>query len=164
MESNDLCSICCEKKDNPIKLPKCNHEFCKDCIEQWFRVKPVCPICRNGDLEAANTRESAVNHNYGTIANLHPSASVRLMNRIERVANNSTQENSAWNISTSILTSGPSIVFLIFNIILTLALLIPSITEKNARDILNAYILIPITWALYGLFFILCYCGHSRRH
>lgn len=39
------CSICLDSFNNKTVLPKCSHEFCKECIEQQFKYKPSCPIC-----------------------------------------------------------------------------------------------------------------------
>lgn len=45
------CSICLELvKKEPIKLP-CNHQFHRDCINQWYHTfnqqnRNKCPICR----------------------------------------------------------------------------------------------------------------------
>ncbi|XP_033757350.1 probable E3 ubiquitin-protein ligase DTX3 [Pecten maximus] len=39
------CSICLDNFTNKTALPKCSHEFCKECIEQQFKYKPSCPIC-----------------------------------------------------------------------------------------------------------------------
>ncbi|OWF41039.1 probable E3 ubiquitin-protein ligase DTX3 [Mizuhopecten yessoensis] len=39
------CSICLDSFTDKTVLPSCSHEFCKECIEQQFKYKPVCPIC-----------------------------------------------------------------------------------------------------------------------
>ena len=32
--------------NDPKKLDKCGHTFCKECIEEAFkRIKPACPVC-----------------------------------------------------------------------------------------------------------------------
>ena len=39
------CPICLEEiKDE--KITKCNHKFCKECLETWLNVNISCPICR----------------------------------------------------------------------------------------------------------------------
>ncbi|RLN13607.1 RING-H2 finger protein ATL30-like [Panicum miliaceum] len=44
------CAICLCKIGNdgvPTRqLPVCRHVLHRDCIEQWLRVHPTCPICR----------------------------------------------------------------------------------------------------------------------
>jgi len=40
------CPICLSSTNSVVKL-NCNHEFHKDCISEWFKVNPSCPICRN---------------------------------------------------------------------------------------------------------------------
>lgn len=45
-EEADKCAICLEEMDNPKKLDKCGHFFCKECIEDSFKLhKPACPTC-----------------------------------------------------------------------------------------------------------------------
>lgn len=43
------CPICLETKQL-VRLKKCKHDFCVDCLEQWFITSfdgtPTCPICR----------------------------------------------------------------------------------------------------------------------
>lgn len=45
--SEQDCVICYEKMRDPIRL-KCKHEFCRDCILNWFGSshKLRCPYCR----------------------------------------------------------------------------------------------------------------------
>ena len=46
VEEVDDCPICMCPVEDPEKLAKCGHVFCKDCIKQCFeKNKPVCPIC-----------------------------------------------------------------------------------------------------------------------
>lgn len=39
------CAICLSKIENGIKLSKCNHEFCQNCIDEHFKYKKTCPTC-----------------------------------------------------------------------------------------------------------------------
>ncbi|KAJ7974820.1 RING-H2 finger protein [Quillaja saponaria] len=44
------CSICLtEYKDTDLLrlLPDCDHLFHQNCIDQWLRLHPLCPVCRN---------------------------------------------------------------------------------------------------------------------
>lgn len=46
--SFDECPICLEYR-SLIKLNKCKHMFCRDCITQWITYLPDsqnCPTCR----------------------------------------------------------------------------------------------------------------------
>jgi hypothetical protein len=45
-KSDDKCSICMVNKIDVIV--KCNHEFCKACIDEWLTGNSTCPICRAG--------------------------------------------------------------------------------------------------------------------
>ncbi|KAH9624973.1 hypothetical protein KSS87_018294 [Heliosperma pusillum] len=45
-----ICSICLSDYNinDTIKfLPECLHKFHSECIDEWLRVKAVCPICRS---------------------------------------------------------------------------------------------------------------------
>ena len=38
------CLICMQPITRPKRL-QCGHHFCKSCIEQWEKQRPVCPTC-----------------------------------------------------------------------------------------------------------------------
>ena len=40
-----ICSICLEENANH-KLLNCDHYFHKKCIDEWVKIKPICPLCR----------------------------------------------------------------------------------------------------------------------
>lgn len=45
------CAICLTSPDEPIAL-RCQHEFCRNCIQHWYRpgasarANKTCPVCR----------------------------------------------------------------------------------------------------------------------
>ena len=41
----DICAICLNNNGTFIKTV-CNHEFHKDCLNEWIKYKENCPICR----------------------------------------------------------------------------------------------------------------------
>lgn len=44
------CSICFEDynfKSERIVKTKCNHFYCKKCIDEWFKRSSKCPVCNN---------------------------------------------------------------------------------------------------------------------
>tara|TARA_Y100000389_G_C17374356_1_gene470815 strand:+ start:612 stop:986 length:375 start_codon:yes stop_codon:yes gene_type:complete len=44
--SKHICVICTDNlNENALSLP-CAHTFCTDCINQWLKIKPECPICK----------------------------------------------------------------------------------------------------------------------
>ncbi|XP_075789329.1 E3 ubiquitin-protein ligase DTX3L [Pelodiscus sinensis] len=43
-EAKDQCAICMDKIHQKEVL-KCKHEFCKACIQEAMKYKPVCPVC-----------------------------------------------------------------------------------------------------------------------
>ncbi|XP_076944971.1 E3 ubiquitin-protein ligase At4g11680-like [Bidens hawaiensis] len=47
-EEDAVCSICLERYENGNELKNlpCNHVFHKDCVEQWLRLNPECPLCK----------------------------------------------------------------------------------------------------------------------
>lgn len=40
------CPICLNDIKDIFTL-KCNHVFCKECINKWLKVSSICPLCRN---------------------------------------------------------------------------------------------------------------------
>ena len=52
----DECPICFNSSDISIKIKKCNHMFCENCIHKWLREhKNTCPICRTNVLKRTNS-------------------------------------------------------------------------------------------------------------
>ncbi|KGL95140.1 E3 ubiquitin-protein ligase DTX3L, partial [Charadrius vociferus] len=44
-DDKDACPICMERIKNKEILSKCNHAFCKSCIDQAMTYKQACPVC-----------------------------------------------------------------------------------------------------------------------
>ncbi|XP_010281602.1 PREDICTED: E3 ubiquitin-protein ligase DTX3L, partial [Phaethon lepturus] len=44
-DDKDVCPICMERINNKEILRKCNHAFCKSCIDQAMTYKQMCPVC-----------------------------------------------------------------------------------------------------------------------
>ena len=47
-ESKD-CSVCLEKMkkgEQMTELKKCGHQFHTSCVDEWFKTKNTCPVCR----------------------------------------------------------------------------------------------------------------------
>ncbi|NWQ75386.1 DTX3L ligase, partial [Columbina picui] len=44
-EDKDVCPICMERIHNKEVLRKCNHAFCKSCIDLAMSYKQACPVC-----------------------------------------------------------------------------------------------------------------------
>lgn len=45
-EDNKTCSICIGDLVEKTTLEKCGHSFCRSCLDQAFKVKKACPVCR----------------------------------------------------------------------------------------------------------------------
>lgn len=45
-EDNKTCSICMGDIVEKTTLDKCGHSFCHSCLDQAFKVKKACPVCR----------------------------------------------------------------------------------------------------------------------
>ncbi|CAN6578918.1 unnamed protein product [Malus baccata var. baccata] len=48
--NDNTCSICLseyEAKEALRTIPECNHYFHASCIDEWLKMNPTCPICRN---------------------------------------------------------------------------------------------------------------------
>ncbi|KAG8390403.1 hypothetical protein BUALT_Bualt01G0079700 [Buddleja alternifolia] len=47
---NNVCSICLSEykpKETLRSIPDCQHCFHAECIDEWLRLNPLCPVCRN---------------------------------------------------------------------------------------------------------------------
>uniref|UniRef100_A0A183CEG7 Large ribosomal subunit protein uL18m n=1 Tax=Globodera pallida TaxID=36090 RepID=A0A183CEG7_GLOPA len=44
------CPICLHVWNDPTVLDNCPHIFCFECILEWTRLKPECPLCKRGLL------------------------------------------------------------------------------------------------------------------
>lgn len=56
--ANAPCAICFaeyEQEEDLIKLP-CNHDYHKDCIQNWLKIKSTCPTCRLDIVKSHNER------------------------------------------------------------------------------------------------------------
>lgn len=48
--SESICIICFNDKKSKEKIlqpPNCEHSFHSHCIKQWFKNRPVCPVCKS---------------------------------------------------------------------------------------------------------------------
>lgn len=45
-EDNNTCSICMGDVVDRTTLERCGHSFCRTCLDQAFKVKKACPVCR----------------------------------------------------------------------------------------------------------------------
>ncbi len=57
-DEEENCAICLiefTKEDKVITLPKCEHTYHSECMKDWLKKKPLCPIClrnvRNSMME-----------------------------------------------------------------------------------------------------------------
>ena len=49
-EKSRYCMLCLSHMENP-SAASCGHFFCWDCIVDWIRQQPVCPLCRQQCME-----------------------------------------------------------------------------------------------------------------
>ncbi|XP_068568889.1 nuclear factor 7, ovary-like [Cebidichthys violaceus] len=51
LEEDLSCPVCQDVFKDPVVL-SCSHSFCRDCLENWWREKPVreCPVCKTRSL------------------------------------------------------------------------------------------------------------------
>ena len=43
---NTACAICLELPTTPPLITPCAHHFCIECLQNWQRRQPSCPVCR----------------------------------------------------------------------------------------------------------------------
>ncbi|CAK71034.1 unnamed protein product (macronuclear) [Paramecium tetraurelia] len=41
------CIICLEKITDKYIVLQCDHSYHKECIDNWVKQKPICPMCRS---------------------------------------------------------------------------------------------------------------------
>ena len=59
------CIICLNSIDSVEMITlQCNHNFHRDCIEQWFSKKQSCPTCRTKILFCKNGYENIKVHSF----------------------------------------------------------------------------------------------------
>ena len=46
---SEKCPICDTNEVN-YTTQGCNHQFCRQCITQWFAINKNCPLCRNSHV------------------------------------------------------------------------------------------------------------------
>ena len=47
-KEKEICSICCDEivaKARIRRMPECRHSFHQKCIDNWLKMKPICPNC-----------------------------------------------------------------------------------------------------------------------
>lgn len=47
IKSTNLCNICFCAIENKTVLKCCSNSFCFECINKWFHVSSICPICKH---------------------------------------------------------------------------------------------------------------------
>jgi len=45
LEDNE-CSICFDSMEHSKNILRCGHSFHEECINEWIKIKPNCPLCR----------------------------------------------------------------------------------------------------------------------
>ena len=46
IEDEDVCSICIDILEDEVEVMDCSHKYHHDCITEWMKQNPVCPVCR----------------------------------------------------------------------------------------------------------------------
>ena len=64
-EKLEECPVCFTSSETTIRIKKCNHVFCEDCIQKWLKDhKNTCPICRvNVTIEEQENSNNSNNSN-----------------------------------------------------------------------------------------------------
>uniref|UniRef100_A0A3B4V667 Uncharacterized protein n=1 Tax=Seriola dumerili TaxID=41447 RepID=A0A3B4V667_SERDU len=60
-EDDLSCPVCQDIFKNPVVL-SCSHSFCKDCLQRWWREKPLqeCPVCKRRSSKSDPPRNLAL--------------------------------------------------------------------------------------------------------
>lgn len=46
LKANITCAVCFDVFNKPTIISTCQHVFCKECIQAWFKQHEICPTCR----------------------------------------------------------------------------------------------------------------------
>lgn len=46
----EVCSICLDNPKDAVTMISCLHSFCFICIEEWFKIKFSCPLCKSKNI------------------------------------------------------------------------------------------------------------------
>ena len=60
-KTDTQCSVCLEemkKGEEVCELKRCGHVFHNECVNEWFKTKNSCPVCRDVLETSATPRES----------------------------------------------------------------------------------------------------------
>ena len=100
--TGETCSICmtpmvtADLTNQQVSL-RCTHSFHRECVEQWFRQSPRCPVCRNDIREAAqNSTNGGTNLRPNT--NPQPSPHVGNVQTVSPSADSSDEEFYVGNL------------------------------------------------------------------
>jgi hypothetical protein len=80
----DVCPICYEEIKY-VFVTECNHKFCKECINEWVKIKPTCPYCnrsfRNLNAFIFYDELEIYTHRYDLIENILKDVKNLFLNR-----------------------------------------------------------------------------------
>ena len=68
IEENEIdelsCAICLEKPEDAVFVKtKCNHIYCKTCIDKWFEMNSRCPICKKNFNDSEDDEQEECENN-----------------------------------------------------------------------------------------------------
>ncbi|KRX09850.1 hypothetical protein PPERSA_02722 [Pseudocohnilembus persalinus] len=82
------CSICFDdyEENQFVRILECQHNFHKECVDDWLKQKSNCPLCRK-DIAIKNVKGNKINEENDFISNTN-----NLQNIVEEQENNLSQE------------------------------------------------------------------------
>ncbi|KAJ7952143.1 putative Ring finger protein [Quillaja saponaria] len=66
--SETTCPICLSEyqpKETLRSIPECNHYFHANCVDEWLKMNPTCPVCRNSP-EGSSAATSTVSLSFSS--------------------------------------------------------------------------------------------------
>ncbi|KAF8956086.1 RAD5-like protein [Flammula alnicola] len=85
--ANADCPICFNEMEIPMVVPKCMHQFCKDCITSHIGIcedrgqVPSCPTCSNGPIKSTELVEIIRKDENAALTDSQPSGSGVILRR-----------------------------------------------------------------------------------
>lgn len=50
------CNICGDRVIDPTAIISCGHVYCRKCLDAWFKIKRICPYCRQNCTDILRIR------------------------------------------------------------------------------------------------------------
>ena len=92
-ETRNKCPICLENIDNDGEYLPCAHHYHMNCINDWIREKPLCPICKI-PIYISSPEHLKIYNEYNRIQNIITEEETKIF---QQISNNISTESNGEN-------------------------------------------------------------------